>query len=381
MDSLDLPRSWNLLLSLMLIIILMPGCITNQDNPEESAEPSPSWNIGDWWQYQIEGTVPTTWMDPQGTLSDAVETTGHMPEFQVETSAEFVAVPSLPLDSNYSMQDKPQRILSDDPELEFLGWFGLPLSADWFIEEGTASAPKFDYWQPHQDAGVSPPLHGTRFFDWPLTEGKQWNTNFMYTDLEITAQKLDEGYVIEATSGDTTAMRYHYDPRVKWFSWIEILGPSGEVVLNATLLDHGIDYAGSVHAWLKDAGDRSLCYGGANPLPASAGSCPSIPSTVPEGKHATLRSYFAHLSEGDGALSILRSHPGGTVEEWHTEACPCDTVIDKSETDLAAGEYVWNINSVESGDRWLFFFAATYCTNEYQFEEGQITMVEDCKEP
>ncbi|MEA3203541.1 MAG: hypothetical protein QOI63_1216 [Thermoplasmata archaeon] len=82
-----------------------------------------------------------------------------------------------------------------------------------------------------------------QFFQWPLTEGKTWQTRWDHREVTITAHVRGALAHLEAVDANGTRVyNYTYDAAVGWFRSLRHYGPDG-----ALLIDLELD--ASSHAW------------------------------------------------------------------------------------------------------------------------------------
>jgi len=135
----------------------------------------PEWRVGDAWRVQFNDGDPVCWM----VVARAAET--YRQGVACETDeAEFIAV-------NIAVA-----------QVAFVGTFTRDL-------EGVSD--------PEGDA--------TRWFDWPLSDGKSWDTTFEGIDVVVTAAFVDGAFeLVMVDDEDSDLAFYDYDPSLRWWSQI-----------------------------------------------------------------------------------------------------------------------------------------------------------------
>lgn len=139
----------------------------------------PTWRVGDAWRVQFDQGEPVCWL----VVVDASE--GYRQGVACETDeAEAIAV-------NLAVWQE-RWIASYTSDLEGVG-----------------------------DGSGEP----TRWFDWPLEDGKSWSTSYEDVDLTATAELVEGAFEITMVreEGDDVFARYDFDPTLKWWSRIEFV--------------------------------------------------------------------------------------------------------------------------------------------------------------
>lgn len=222
------------------LLVAASGCVGSTENatleegleasasnaPDASAAPDPGarpgWTHGDWWEFQVKVDFGF------GTLFD---------------------------DTN--------RIVVTRADLE-----GYEVASSG-RELGTIDAFFDDFFVGPLDLDINgllgPDRVPFRMFEWPLSQGKTWESQFMEnpTDGEPRAAKMlftasaadsvrdpkgnGPGYDIEGESTGGFTLKYSYSPRVKWIAGLEKKDPSGRVLLSMKLVAYGSSYEGVFH--------------------------------------------------------------------------------------------------------------------------------------
>lgn len=134
----------------------------------------PTWNVGDAWRVQFDEGDPICWL-----VIAPSEEGYHQGIWCPTDETEMIAV-------NLAVAQVP-----------FLTLFTNDL-------EGVAD-------------GEGDP---TRWFDWPLTDGKAWETNYLGADVDVSAARSERGFEMTMTFADSDVelARYDYDPGLRWWS-------------------------------------------------------------------------------------------------------------------------------------------------------------------
>jgi hypothetical protein len=90
-----------------------------------------------------------------------------------------------------------------------------------------------------------------RYFDFPLTEGKNWTTHWTGYDLLIEVKWINgtqvhlHGYHPDGWH----RLSYDYDPHVGWFTDMVVYGEDHEAIYEVYYVDHGVGFADEVAIW------------------------------------------------------------------------------------------------------------------------------------
>lgn len=142
----------------------------------------PTWRVGDAWRVQFNEGDPICWM----VVADVGE--AYRQGVACEDGSEAIAV---------------DLAVSRAP---FVGTFT------------------------HEIEGIGDPdADATRWYDWPLSDGKSWTTTYGETDVSVSALLVDGRFQLTMTydDGSSELARYDYDPALRW--WSEIRFESGYV--------------------------------------------------------------------------------------------------------------------------------------------------------
>jgi hypothetical protein len=89
-------------------------------------------------------------------------------------------------------------------------------------------------------------------FDWPLTEDKEWTTDWDGAKLKMVANAMGENQFHVMGHRDTDGqlmVEYHYNANVAWFEYIIFYGETGEETFRLSLRDSGFDFKGSYYRY------------------------------------------------------------------------------------------------------------------------------------
>lgn len=143
----------------------------------------PEWSVGDAWRVQFDGGEPICWM-----VVVAADEDGYRQGISCASEEEgFIAAQIAAYDVSY------------------LGSFDRDLA-------GTAGGAR------------------TEFFDWPLEDGKRWETEWAGETVEVEAlfDAEDARYRFAMSMDDEVFLAYDYDPELEW--WSEMRFTSGYVL-------------------------------------------------------------------------------------------------------------------------------------------------------
>lgn len=347
---------------IMLLTAAFSGCLTTTQEESPGEVRIDDWVPGEWWRYEIDGHLPAPWMrSDQIVLAREL---GHEISYSVGLNVTLVA------------SSDPEGVLSDDPYTTYLALFGLPLATDWQIGRGITTGSLFERY--NRDGAI---IRGTAFIDWPLEDGKTWETRFMGRDLQITALRDDGGFILTAMGGEEMLLQYRFDVEHRWFSSFTIFDEEGNVQAQADLLDHGLEgFSDDVYR-MEDDSHWIRCTGDAGPLPASPASCGtgSLSIDVQSGGRSDFFYHLAYRSTGPGVQTVTHGTPDGEVQAINTDECPCDENRYWKETIDVAGRYFWEVNDFFSGEeRWLYFMVHYACQTIYRMEGSQLESVDHC---
>lgn len=94
------------------------------------------------------------------------------------------------------------------------------------------------------DVGLAGSGGATRFFDWPLYDGKQWTTEYGGDEVMVRASAAEDGFIMEmGYELGSPFLRYDYDPELEWWSIIRF-----EQGWQMQVVEHTDDYRGTVAA-------------------------------------------------------------------------------------------------------------------------------------
>jgi hypothetical protein len=361
----------------LVLSLFMTGCLGTLEAGEADSEDLVEWQSGEWWRYNVIGTLPAPWMDRTESQFRWARDLGHEISIAVNQAATFVAVPD-PFDLNGDVfSGPPTTIMADDPTMEHLGTYGLPLATTWDFADGISLGVLGERYNK-----VGSMIHGTMFLSWPLADGKSWETSFMSRDLVITATLQDGMFILVAESGGDVLLRYGYDPDVRWFSFFEIMDGSGKVQLTAELLDHGVDGFKADLYQISNGSYSVWCVGGQEISPVSLAAClvGNIAIRTYPGGQSLFFYYLAYRSEGPGFQSLVHvSNPQQAPEVLNFETCPCDTERHWVDPVGAPGVHSWETPGVFSGeDKWMYFFIFYACQGIYRMDGTELHVVDRC---
>lgn len=138
----------------------------------------PTWRVGDAWRVQFDDNDPICWMVVVEATPDGYQQGVWCPTDEAETIALQIAA----------------------TDARYLGRMTLDLGGRGDDED-------------------------TRWFDWPLAEGKTWATKWQGEEATVTAQLREGRFVMMLCldEGDCVA-GYDYDPELGWWSELEFDG-------------------------------------------------------------------------------------------------------------------------------------------------------------
>ncbi len=101
-----------------------------------------------------------------------------------------------------------------------------------------------------------------QFFDWPLSDGKQWATQWDGNDYKLTAAAKGDGvFEIQAHQGDILRVSYTFDPEVKWFREMTFYDENGTNSQPVKLREHITGWSGAVARWTYEVLDEDTITG------------------------------------------------------------------------------------------------------------------------
>jgi hypothetical protein len=262
------------------------------------------------------------------------------------------------------------------PEYEVGDWFEYRLTSELYdidatvrlvVANRTASGYSLGY--PVEDAaGATLPLlfhmpaigpvtdelaydvHEERFdpIQWPLEDGKEWETRWITADVRLTAREANGTWVINNSGYEDQAgnllYEIEYDPAQRAISRFARVGVDGVVRQEITLVATGTNHTGEVVApgnirvLLLQTRTAGALSGGA---PAS----PQVAFAVPEGVDTLLVGCIA----------------GGAPGQYRTEVRNAQGVLCELDTTVAPGASGLQLQAVEvaaEGDGWAARLAA-----------------------
>lgn len=348
----------------LILIPLLSGCFGPPSDIERTPTDLPNWDNGNWWQYNISGSLPAPWMETRLGEVGGARDSGHAINFSIDEDATFVAWPD------------EATVLTDSDQASMLARFGLPFATDWEVPLGVTRGSIHERYNIAEQV-----IRGSQFFSWPLTDGKVWTTRFMNTTLTVTSQSsVDDRFIIEARHEGDLLLQYEYSEEVRWFTEFVVLDGVGNVRLEASLLDHGLSGWNGTLYRISDGSATSACWGGRGSAPASPGACPIQSVTAVPGGSSAFYYNLAYLSTGPGAITVARDDPGEAAPRlWHSDVCPCRVDQYIVEHVDATGTYAWSLDNAFSGDeRWVFFWIFYGCKNVYVLDEGRFDVSDLC---
>lgn len=155
-----------------------------------------------------------------------------------------------------------------------------------------------------------------RFFDFPLTDGKSWETVWDGEPHTVTAAKTgDTEYTMAATRADgSTYAEYSIDADSHWFRSLTYYGADGTEQYSATLKEHASDWTGEVLRYTVE--EAFLAHHGDDTRPVNA-----------EQTSVTLRAdqtdlfMLLHLDCDTGVFSLTVKHDDGQTGWDHHMPC------------------------------------------------------------
>ncbi len=91
------------------------------------------------------------------------------------------------------------------------------------------------------------------FFQWPLTDGKTWTTQWDHQPVTIKARVANGVADLMAHDRNGTMVyHYTYDPAVRWFKELHHFGSDGKEIIGFTLSAAVHNWTGSVARWKLD---------------------------------------------------------------------------------------------------------------------------------
>lgn len=340
----------------LMTALPLAGCLAGS-GPSGSAAggpvEDPGWEMGDWWRYRIQGTLPAPWMENWFHWTDEV---GHRPKLPIDTTATMVAYP----ESVHFGYVRVWGIATDSPRAFYASdAFDLPLpGAHWDLAYG-------DRWN-------------MTVWNWPLVDGKTWSTEFSNTTLDMTAERLDNAGRFEVRGqlqDGSTVLRYRYDPEVRWYTDLQILDRNGSTTVSVDLLDRGSGFDGSAYTQGGEVSGTCLGSGG----PTGIGEC-GVGHRAAEKGQTWFYYDLVVESPGHGKFTGARQGPNDVVHEVRfEETCPCE--FHRTwfvQPDQGPGIYEWLIDHAFTGQWKMAFTSANPCFHVLTFEQGNLTEWEEC---
>ncbi|MEA3143845.1 MAG: hypothetical protein QOG31_1169 [Thermoplasmata archaeon] len=159
-----------------------------------------------------------------------------------------------------------------------------------------------------------------QFFQWPLTEGKIWRTQWDHQELSITAHVSGQTAQMEGRDANGTRIyEYTYDAAVGWFRSLKHYAPDGKLLI-------ALDLEGSGHAWTGNVVRYTLktLY----TAQGSNGGEDAKPLTPDVGATDLWLAYHLRC-DGQGAGYLIALEPSsGPPTAGHTKSDQCAGNVD-----------------------------------------------------
>jgi hypothetical protein len=159
--------------------------------------------------------------------------------------------------------------------LSFGGEFTLvvreDLGSDWYLgttEAGTAwiderEGISFLREVRKADLAGSQNTDRVQYYDFPLEDGKTWNTKWDGVDRRIVTVQDGETFRFNGYEGDDLVVEYDYDPAVGWFTYVIWYdAESGQETFSFELSDHQTGWTGQVVHWDAQVFAKDSIQGG-----------------------------------------------------------------------------------------------------------------------
>lgn len=193
----------------LAFILLTAGCLSPITERLRAGDvEEPRWNVGDWWTYEV--------------TSDTVQLSGTITLVVAEVRAGggyILGIPTEPAEG----EDPTAALLYHMPAIG-------PVAQD-----------------------LSWDVHETRFepIQWPLSEGKEWDTTWISDNVRLTARQNGTLWTINNSGSEQgSGMLYEivYDPALRWITSYTRTGPDGAVRQSMELVRNGTGYNGTLRA-------------------------------------------------------------------------------------------------------------------------------------
>lgn len=261
--------------ALLVAIVAASGCLSPITERLRAGDvEEPRWTIGDWWTYAV--------------TSETTEVAGEI----------TVVVADILPDGAYVVGIPTQAQEGEDPLAALL--FHMP-------PIGPVAR------------DLSWDVHGTRFepAQWPLAEGKTWETTWISANVRLTARQNGTHWTINNSGYEQdTNTRYElvYDPAAKWFTSYTRASLDGTIRQSMELVANGTGYNGTLRAprfievaFLDSRTNTIITPGGLPAAPNPRFRAPDTADTLLVGCLAggAPGQYHSEVRIGDGVVCSL----------------------------------------------------------------------------
>lgn len=237
----------------------------------------PRWEVGDWWTYRVTSDVYGTDAEVNVTVAD--------------------------VEGSVYLMGYPEGASPVDAMLFHMPAYG-PVRDD-----------------------LSWEVHGEQFrpADWPLEDGKEWDTKWISADVRFTAHLREGVWNITNAGREDTAggLTYNltYDPDVGWFTSFTRTDAAGALRQGIELVayGHGAEDAVRAPTQIEVAFLESRTQG-AFPAPGDLPASPNPTFARPEGNATLLVGCI--IGGGPGRYQAEVTSPSGTVACSRTDDVP-----------------------------------------------------------
>jgi hypothetical protein len=154
-----------------------------------------------------------------------------------------------------------------------------------------------------------------QFFQWPLTDGKTWGTQWDHQPVTVTAHVRGPLAHLEAVDRNGTRIyNYTYDSAAGWFSSLKHYAPSGDLLIDLELTAHAHNWTGTaVRYALKGLYAKS----------GESGNADAVPLQPDPAATDLWLAYHLHCGQGGGYSIALEPVGAGAGTTGYTKSDAC----------------------------------------------------------